>query len=387
MERAMHTDSAAKPSVLVRPPRRIAGYAGLMILAILGIAAAVMMMTTLDASALRNDQDRKTGYALAQAKQALIGRAASDNNRPGSLPCPDIDNDGQATVGVEYIGNTCASYVGRLPWKTLGLPDLRDADGERLWYALSPNFRDATGVVINAGTTGTLTVNGNMTVANAAAIVFAPGGALNGQTRDTGNANAQATYLDGPNAAATTTFQAQTPAAGFNDRLIAVSPTDLTAVTGMRVTREISAAFDAYLSAGATSLPYAASGSNAGCQAGGDATTCTAQTGLNTGVIPAVPTATYPQSPVTPTASQQAYLDSPLGPNGWFTQNDWRQWVAYSVTSDCASSVCKEDLSASFKVTPYTGDAETLKTAKAQLTVYKVDPTGMYYTTSTYLVR
>jgi hypothetical protein len=358
-----------------------------MLMAIIGIAAAVMMMTTLDASALRNDQERKTGYALAQAKQALIGRAASDNNRPGSLPCPDIDNDGQATVGVEYIGNACASYVGRLPWKTLGLPDLRDADGERLWYALSPNFRDSAGIVINGGTTGTLTVNGSITVANAAAIVFAPGSALNGQTRDSANVNAQATYLDGLNAAATTTFQAQAPGTGFNDRLIAVSPTDLTAVTSMRVTREISAAFDAYLSAGATALPYAASPSNAGCQSGGNATTCTAQTGLTTGVIPAVPTATYPQAPVTPTASQQAYLDSPLGPSGWFTQNDWRQWVAYTVTSDCASSVCKDDASVSFKVSPYTGDADTLKTAKAQLTVYKVDASGMYWTTSTYLVR
>jgi hypothetical protein len=252
---------------------------------------------------------------------------------------------------------------------------------------LSPNFRDATGVVINAGTTGTLTVGGNMTVANAAAIVFAPGGAVGNQLRDSASVNAQATYLDGANAAATTAFLAQTPATGFNDRLIAVSPTDLTTVTGMRVTREISAAFDAYLSAGAVTLPYAASASNAGCQAGGDATTCTAQTGLNIGVIPAVPTATYPQSPATPTPSQQAYLDSPLGPNGWFTQNDWRQWVSYSVTSDCATSACKENPSVSFNVTPFTGDFDALKTAKAQLTVYKVDSTGMNWTTSTYLVR
>ncbi len=31
--------------------------------------------------------------------------------------------------------------LGRLPWKTLGLPDLRDAFGERLWYAVSSKHK------------------------------------------------------------------------------------------------------------------------------------------------------------------------------------------------------------------------------------------------------
>ena len=30
---------------------------------------------------------------------------------------------------------------GRLPWKTLAIPDLRDGAGERLWYAVSVRFK------------------------------------------------------------------------------------------------------------------------------------------------------------------------------------------------------------------------------------------------------
>ena len=49
--------------------------------------------------------------------------------------------------------------IGRLPWKTFGLPDLRDGSGERLWYALSPNFRDNPSVSpLNSDTRGSITV-------------------------------------------------------------------------------------------------------------------------------------------------------------------------------------------------------------------------------------
>ena len=34
-------------------------------------------------------------------KEALIGRAAADINRPGSLPCPDVNDDGIAELTQE----------------------------------------------------------------------------------------------------------------------------------------------------------------------------------------------------------------------------------------------------------------------------------------------
>ena len=107
--------------------------------------------------------DAKTRAVLEQARAALIARAVSDANRPGSLPCPDavtstpnnVPDDGIADL---LVGNACPSYIGRLPWRTLGVGDLRDAHGERLWYALSPNFRDDNSVQINSDSKGTLTV-------------------------------------------------------------------------------------------------------------------------------------------------------------------------------------------------------------------------------------
>ena len=103
----------------------------MLVIVVMGIAAA--LVGSLSTTALKNARQETTAVALAQAKDALIGRAVSDNNMPGSLPCPDTNDDGSAEL---LSGNDCPSYIGRLPWKTLDLPDLRDGSGERLWYAL-----------------------------------------------------------------------------------------------------------------------------------------------------------------------------------------------------------------------------------------------------------
>ena len=50
--------------------------------------------------------DAKTRAALDYARQALIGRAIGDANRPGSLPCPDLDDDGSAEL---FVGSACPS--------------------------------------------------------------------------------------------------------------------------------------------------------------------------------------------------------------------------------------------------------------------------------------
>ena len=62
---------------------------------------------------------------------------------PGYLPCPDTDGDGwaEATCGSLDGASGQASRLGLLPWKTLGLPDLRDGYGERLWYAVSSKYK------------------------------------------------------------------------------------------------------------------------------------------------------------------------------------------------------------------------------------------------------
>jgi hypothetical protein len=309
-------------------------------MAVLGIVAATVMVSSLNASALRNDQDRKTTYALAQAKQALIGRAASDSQRPGSLPCPDavtnivvggvpinVPNDGIADM---LAGNDCPSYVGRLPWKTLGLPDLRDADGERLWYVLSSNFRDDNSATINSTTQGTITVTGTIAATNAAAVVFSAGAPLANQNRSGANINTATHYLDGGNGAATTAFQSQAPGSTFNDRLMVVLSVDLSNIVQKRVGKEIASALDTYYAdaASGSKLPYAADPT--ACLSGPAA--CVESPSLLSGRIPA--------RPITATTAYATSIlgDTPTSANSWFNNNGWRQLIQYAVSADCATT-------------------------------------------------
>lgn len=152
------------------------------------LVGACFMLGSLNFAAVRVERDRVTTDALMRAREALIAYAVSDPNRPGELPCPDVDDDGRSTPGVEYVGANCASLIGRLPWFTLGLPDLRDDAGERLWYALSNDFRAGGPVPLNNDTAFrlghsslTLTPTGQQSASNLVAIVFSPGAVLQRQ--------------------------------------------------------------------------------------------------------------------------------------------------------------------------------------------------------------
>ena len=88
-----------------------------------------------------------TEQALAEAREALLAyasdRAINDIVGPGYLPCPDLDDDGwaEATCGSLSGDTGQAQRLGRLPWKTLGIVDLRDGNGSRLWYAVSTKYK------------------------------------------------------------------------------------------------------------------------------------------------------------------------------------------------------------------------------------------------------
>lgn len=119
---------------------------------LLALVATILVAASAGAAALTSAaasarRDQATERALAQAREALVAYAADrpiDRDvGPGYLPCPDLDNDGWAE-GIcgslsGHLGQ--AERIGRLPWRTLGLPDLRDGHGERLWYAVSTRFK------------------------------------------------------------------------------------------------------------------------------------------------------------------------------------------------------------------------------------------------------
>ncbi len=203
----------------------------------LGILAVTLFVGMLTSSEIQIERDKKTAAALVEAKAALIGYAASDPNRPGELPCPDYNGDGQITIAGDYTGSKCKSYTGRLPWKNLGLPDLRDGYGEQLWYAVSVNFRANSTVPLNSDVPGQLSIGGISPANNVIAIVFAPGPPLSGQIRDAAHINDPASYLEGNNAlgGSNTNFTTANVSSTFNDRLLPITNGNLFPVVEKRI--------------------------------------------------------------------------------------------------------------------------------------------------------
>lgn len=173
----------------------------------MGVAAVFYGLSSAKPSEI--ERNRRTAESLAIAKAALIGYAIgvsnfSSDQRPGDLPCPDRNDSGNAGTSCgNASGNQQARRLGRLPWKTLGLPDLRDGDGERLWYAVSNNFKnntrtacptsgqpgclnsDSRGTITVRNSTGTLIHDGTnpdpYTPSGVVAVIIAPGAALKRQ--------------------------------------------------------------------------------------------------------------------------------------------------------------------------------------------------------------
>jgi len=259
------------------------GFALIAMLTLAALLTAFLISIGLNRSRaeLSNDREDRNMTALRQAKAALIGYAASEQwqntggstpFQPGAFPCPDLDNNGIAEDH-EFPQNPCnqpQERLGRLPWKTIGSDDLRDASGERLWYAVSAKFLRNTPVytnVINSDTQGQLTVTGTAASSGVVAVVFAPGTAVLGQTRDPTDPvgyNNPANYLEQFNIATSTyspystpTYDAfystALPSDSFNDRMLVITQADLMAavepVVAANIERDVKPFITAYAAA------------------------------------------------------------------------------------------------------------------------------------------
>jgi len=255
------------------PPNASKGAALLVILFLVLAAFSTIIVSQLSKANLGTQKQKKTQEALAQAKEALLAYA-STFERPGVLPCPDTNNAGSGNPN----GNVnCYSRIGRLPWKQLGLPDLRDGDGERLWYAVSAEFANvpSTQVVNNEESTGLLNICGPagcgnsspipkppttppLPDSNIAAIVFSPGAPIGDDNRQDGTdtepdpaknvdpAKKASNYLDSiaidaktfDNSSGTTNgndFIAANSPGAFNDQLLPISAAEVFANVNRRM--------------------------------------------------------------------------------------------------------------------------------------------------------
>ena len=233
--------------------QRERGGALWLVLALVALTGSFTLYRTAHSHFQRQSQEAKLTAVLARAKEALIARAATDDNRPGSLPCPDlitnnaglnnVPGDGKADM---FTLTQCPSYVGWLPWVTLDLPELTDPSGSRLWYVLAPALRDDDSASpINSDTSPGLSVDGN-THQDIAALIIAPGAPLAGQERPSLN---PAAYLDGENGNGDSIYVTAPGSDRFNDRVLLITRQELMAAVEKRVANEVRSCLEQHATA------------------------------------------------------------------------------------------------------------------------------------------
>jgi len=229
-------------------PSAQSGAALLALMLVIIVGASYMLVSKFNSNSTIYARNAKTEQALTDAKKALLAYAMNypelRNNPekgPGFLPCPDQNNDGNPT----NCGTSQTTFMrlGRLPFRILGLMDLRDSSGERLWYAVSDNFKNtlSNDNVVNSETPGLISVDGSGDIV---AVIIAPGEPIGNQLGRP--SNDPANYLDGINADATTGTFVTKDNIGFNDRLITISRQELMRVVEQRVIGEVRSVMQDY---------------------------------------------------------------------------------------------------------------------------------------------
>ncbi|MGH8639976.1 MAG: hypothetical protein ACREUZ_22855, partial [Burkholderiales bacterium] len=213
--------------------------------------------------------------------------------------------------------------------KTLGLPELRDASGEALWYALSPSLRDHAVVqpINSVESPVEIKVVGIEPALDVAAVVIAAGHVLPGQLREGAGIDDVANYFEGHNASVgDNIYETAAPSSGFNDRLLVITRDQLFDVVEWRVANEIRTALRRYYAA-FQFFPYANSYSDSNH-------TCTPS--LTRGRVPnADLSPSYPLRSCTGHADWQPSLSPPIAPPPWFAENKWHLLTYYAVAPAC----------------------------------------------------
>ena len=208
------------------------GAALILVAFIIALASTAYLLRAYNPTRLSLEQDRRTYLALSHAKQALIDWAVSHENYPGQLTYPDR----REVVNPNYDGksdcppsntafltpNSYSLFLGQLPISGQDAPcenpfdglgeDFQDAQGNRLWYAVSRNLvhhyefllaDPSSNPVINPSIISNPTYpwlrlldrNGALISDRVAVVIIAPGNALTGQNR-AGVAPTVNQYLD-----------------------------------------------------------------------------------------------------------------------------------------------------------------------------------------------
>ncbi len=223
------------------------GAALLIIMAMVLAGIAILVTTSLSINSLREKANHKTTNALQEARKALLGFALQ-STPPGVLPCPDSDGDGVGDVS----GGNCTTALGRLPYRDILLPELRDGSNSHLWYSLNLNLRSMSSVSKNSSTSTSLNLDGT----ELAAILIAPNRPLASQNRN--NNSPLSDYLEGINADANTNNYSRVVDDLHNDVILAIENQDFWNLIETRVLNSIAELLSQYQNACGV-YPWAAS--------------------------------------------------------------------------------------------------------------------------------
>ena len=288
---------------------------------VMGTAASMFVFYALPQRNLQMVEEQRTTAALMAAQAALLQYSIGQqyNNatpRPGSLPCPDRTND-----GLEDTCTTVARRIARLPYRSLGLTDLRDGAGETLWYAVSNTFRSSSATTpLNSDTNGDYTIrdaSGATIMTGVIAVIMAPGPAIATQNRSSANVNTASAYLELENANTNTILTMANDSANstFNDQLVVLTRDNFMSEVARYVTSYARSVMRDYYNQYGFLPNAAAYGSN----------NCTP--GLYEGRIP--------RAGMSGGAAGGGCSGPALTWAPWFSPNNWNQLIFYAVAPNC----------------------------------------------------
>ncbi len=233
---------------------------------ILFFTTIVIAATTIVLSAFNNRspevQDRiNKQIEMAKIKEQLLGYAlnfadynASDDG-PGRLPCPDTNNDGAANCSP-------LRTLGRLPESLVTpssgpiyLSDRYAGVDQQFWYAVAPRFRSNSATLNSTDNVPANLLSLDGATAEYAALIIAPGAALDSQSRSAGVQFAS--YLESASSFTATTFTTEdaTDSSLFNDSIIGITGDEVMTFATLRAMLEFKRLMLARLPFIANTLP------------------------------------------------------------------------------------------------------------------------------------
>lgn len=263
-------------------PKKQGGAALILFFTMMIIAATTVLLSALNNRSPQVQDRINKQIEMGKIKEQLLGYALNyaDYNTsdfgPGRLPCPDTNNDGDMNCGAATLGRlpTQLSPSGAGP---ISLSDRYVGIDQQFWYAVSPGFRE-NAATLNSTVSTFLSLDA---VPEYAALIIAPGLALDGQTRSAGNQiNA---YLEAATVNNSVSFISEhaTDPSLFNDSIITITGKEVMTYATLRAALEFKRLMLLYLA-----LPVAA------------------------GILPA------------DVATMLTELSATVAPN-WFTNDNW----------------------------------------------------------------